>query len=58
MNDEYYLKNAISKARESVAQGGFPAGAIIVKNGEVVGEGISIGHILTDPTSHRDVFYV
>lgn len=55
MNDEYYLKIALSKASESVAQGGFPAGAIVVKNGEIVGEGISIGHKIKDPTSHGEM---
>ena len=43
------------KARESVAQGGFPAGAIVVKNGKVIGEGISIGNKLNDPTSHGEI---
>lgn len=43
------------KAKESVLEGGFPAGAIIVKNGEIIGEGISIGNKLNDPTSHGEV---
>ena len=54
MNDKQFLQQAIEKARESVSQGGFPAGAVIVKNGEVVGEGISIGNKLNDPTSHGE----
>jgi len=55
MDDKQFLQKAIMKARESVAQGGFPAGAIVVKNGKVIGEGISIGNKLNDPTSHGEI---
>jgi len=53
--DKEFLKKAIEKARESAAQGGFPAGAIIVKEGKIIGSGISIGNILKDPTSHGEM---
>lgn len=52
---EQFLKRAIEKAEESVKQGGFPAGAIVVKNNQIIGEGISIGNILHDPTSHGEM---
>lgn len=55
MEDKDFLQQAITKAKESVAQGGFPAGAIVVKDGKVVGEGISIGNKLNDPTSHGEM---
>ena len=55
MDDKQFLQKAIIKARESVAQGGFPAGAIVVKNGEIVGEGVSVGNNLNDPTSHSEM---
>jgi len=55
MNDKQFLKKAIMKAKESVDQGGFPAGAIVVKNGEVVGEGVSVGNKLNDPTGHGEM---
>ncbi len=55
MNDKNYLIQAIDQARESFKQGGFPAGALIVKDGKVVSRGISIGNILHDPTSHGEV---
>ena len=54
-NEEFeYLKRAIELARESVKRGGFPAGALVVKDGKIVAEGISIGNILHDPTSHAE----
>ena len=55
MHDKKFLQLAIEKARESVAQGGFPAGAVAVKDGKVVGEGVSIGNKLNDPTSHGEM---
>lgn len=55
MNDKIFLKKAIEKAKESVAQGGFPAGAVVVKDGKIIGEGISIGNKLNDPTSHGEM---
>lgn len=55
MDDKQFLRHAIEKAKESVAQGGFPAGAVVVKNGEIVGKGVSIGNKLNDPTSHGEM---
>jgi len=54
MDDKEFLLKAIEKAKESISNGGFPAGAVIVKEGRVVGEGISIGNKLFDPTSHGE----
>lgn len=53
--DAKFLSRALEKAKESVAQGGFPAGAVIVKDGEIIGEGISIGNMLNDATSHGEM---
>jgi guanine deaminase len=55
MDDKEFLLKAIEKAKESISNGGFPAGAVIVKEGRVVGEGISIGNKLSDPTSHGEL---
>jgi len=54
MDDKEYLKLAVEQAKISVEKGGFPAGAIVVKDGEIVAKGISIGFILNDPTSHAE----
>lgn len=53
--DLTFLREAITKAKESVKQGGFPAGAVVVKDGKVIGSGISIGNTLFDPTSHGEI---
>jgi len=53
--DKEFLLKAIEKAKESVKKGGFPAGAIVVKEGEIIGSGVSIGNILNDSTSHGEM---
>lgn len=55
MTDKEFLIKAIEKAKESVADGGFPAGAVVVKNSQIVGSGISVGNKLNDPTSHGEM---
>ena len=56
MNDEdkKYLQLAIIQARKSVTEGGFPAGAVIVKNGKVLSEAVSTGFINHDPSGHAE----
>jgi guanine deaminase len=49
-----YLKRAIELARESVEKGGFPAGALIVKDGKIIAEGLSLGNLINDPTAHAE----
>ena len=46
---------AIEKAEESMAKGGFPVSTVIVKDGKVIGSGLSLGGLLCDPTSHSDI---
>ncbi|OGG40636.1 hypothetical protein A2116_00935 [Candidatus Jorgensenbacteria bacterium GWA1_49_17] len=54
MDDKTALRKAIEKSKESVAVGGFPVGAVIVKDGEILSSGISNGKQLNDPTSHAE----
>lgn len=54
MTDLDYLRLAIEQAKKSIASGGFPAGAILVKDNKIISSGISIGLKLNDPTSHAE----
>jgi len=54
MRDLDFLKSAVGQARKSVKEGGFPAGAVVVKDGEIVSKGVSIGFSLHDPTGHAE----
>lgn len=53
MND--FLKQAIELSKESIKQGGFPVGALIVKDGVVIAQGISNGKNQKDATSHAEI---
>ncbi len=54
MDDEKFLKIAIEQARKSVKEGGFPAGAIVVMDGKIVSEAISVGFKNNDPSGHAE----
>lgn len=54
MDDKQYLKFAVEHAKESVNQGGFPAGSVVVKDNKIISKGVSLGFKLSDPTSHSD----
>ena len=54
MNDKQYLKLAIKQTKRSANEGGFPAGAVVAKDGIIISEGVSLGRKLCDPTSHAE----
>ena len=54
MTDKDYIKKTIELSKESVEIGGYPAGAVIVQNGEIVSTGFSNGKQLCDPTNHAE----
>lgn len=53
--DEKFLEQAIEQSRESVRQGAFPVGVILVADGQALATGISNGKQLNDPTSHAEI---
>lgn len=56
MFEERYLLHAISLAKNSVAShGGGPFGAVIVKNGKIVGEGVNSVTTSLDCTAHAEM---
>lgn len=55
MSEKKFMQMAIELAKESVAKGGGPFGAVIVRNGEVVATGSNSVTILNDPTAHAEV---
>jgi tRNA(Arg) A34 adenosine deaminase TadA len=51
-----FLRRAIALATENVAQGkGGPFGAVVVRNGKIVGEGVNSVTASDDPTAHAEV---
>ena len=53
---DYYLKETIKMAVENVSSGnGGPFGAIVVRNGEIIGKGVNTVTGSNDPTAHAEV---
>lgn len=53
--DIKWLNEAIEKSDESIKLGGFPVGAIIVKNDKLMSYGLSNGKNLNDATQHAEI---
>ena len=54
MNDEF-MQRAIELSERSVDAGGGPFGAVIVKDGAVIAEGMNRVTLDNDPTAHAEV---
>ncbi|MBI5283277.1 MAG: nucleoside deaminase [Candidatus Solibacter usitatus] len=53
---EKYIRRAIELAAENAGQGrGGPFGAVVVRNGEVIAEGVNLVTTALDPTAHAEV---
>jgi len=55
IDDDPFVSAAIDLASRSVADGGGPFGAVVVRNGDVVGAGHNRVTIDNDPTAHAEV---
>ena len=54
-SDAEFMREALSLAREAWALGEVPVGAIVVKNGEIIGRGFNAPISRHDPTCHAEV---
>jgi tRNA(Arg) A34 adenosine deaminase TadA len=52
---EAFMREALAVARRSFARGGGPFGAVIVLGDQIVGTGMSLARLLSDPTAHAEV---
>jgi tRNA(adenine34) deaminase len=55
MTDEEYMSRAIELARRAEAEGEVPVGALVVLEGEIVGEGWNRPIGAHDPTAHAEI---
>ncbi len=55
MSDETYMREALALAREAGAAGEVPVGAVVVKEGTVIGRGYNRPVSTQDPTAHAEV---
>ncbi len=55
MKDVDWIRRALSLAARAEAEGEIPVGALVVRDGEVLGEGWNRPVALRDPTAHAEV---
>ena len=54
-DDERWMRAAIDEARIAEAHGDVPIGAVVVRDGEIVGRGRNERELAADPTAHAEV---
>jgi len=54
-NDEIYMQEAIALARQAAGMGEVPVGAVVVKEGVVLGRGCNAPISSSDPTAHAEI---
>ena len=54
-DDIRFMRRAVALSVENVANGGGPFGAVIVKDGEIIAEGVNRVTANNDPTAHAEV---
>jgi tRNA(adenine34) deaminase len=54
-DDERFMQRALELARRAEAEGEVPVGAVVVANGEIVGEGWNRPIAAADPTAHAEI---
>ncbi|MGK0673237.1 MAG: tRNA adenosine(34) deaminase TadA [Halothiobacillaceae bacterium] len=55
MSDTYWMEQALVRARRAEAEGEVPVGAVLVKDGLLVGEGWNRPIGTNDPTAHAEI---
>jgi cytosine deaminase len=50
-----FLSEALAEARASLAEGGIPIGAVLVRNGKIIGRGRNRRLQDGDPTAHAEI---
>ena len=55
VSDETWMTHALDEARAAAAHGDVPVGAVIVRDGAIVGRGRNRRELDRDPTAHAEV---
>ncbi|SDX26610.1 tRNA(adenine34) deaminase [Marininema mesophilum] len=58
MNVETYMREAIQEAKKAEALGEVPIGAVVVKDGEIIGRGHNLRETDHDPTAHAEMIAI
>lgn len=57
-NHEQFMRLAIEEAKKAMAIGEVPIGAVVVRDGEVVGRGYNLRETRKDPTLHAEMIAI
>ena len=52
---EYFMRQALEQAHMAAASGEVPVGAVVVKDGQIIGRGRNCPQSLNDPSAHAEV---
>jgi tRNA(adenine34) deaminase len=58
MDDERYMREALRLAREGAVADEVPVGAVVVREGEIIGRGSNSPIARNDPTAHAEILAV
>ena len=53
--DEYFMRLALREASRALEHDDIPVGAVVVKDGEVIGSGHNEREVREDPTAHAEI---
>lgn len=55
---EFFMKEAIEEAKKALAKDEVPIGAVIVKDGEIIGRGHNLRETSNDATTHAEIIAI
>ncbi|MDD9899516.1 MAG: nucleoside deaminase [Alphaproteobacteria bacterium] len=58
LQHEDFMRRALALAQENVNDGAPPYGAVVVHNGEIIGEGRNMVHEKKDPSAHAEILAI
>lgn len=59
MNEDiHWMREAITEARQAEALGEVPIGAVIVRDGQIIGRGHNLRETTLDPTAHAEMIAI
>ncbi|MBQ1231690.1 MAG: nucleoside deaminase [Clostridia bacterium] len=56
--DKKFMERAITLAKTAAAQGEVPVGAVVVRDGKIIGEGYNRCEELSSPTAHAEIMAI
>lgn len=58
MTPDFFMSEALKEAEKAFAMGEVPVGAVIERNGEIIGRGHNLTESLKDPTGHAEIIAI